>query len=782
MTTTTSYSNAGRFRPLYLSLLKRNAGYFGMVSALIFLFYPVQYALEIFQKLPDYKLERLATLQATGEPLINAYNLIGYGKSYTEVSVFFFSAIMIVMPLVLALMLNSYMHSKKAADVFHSLPIRRETLLYANAAVGMTMLTVPVVISNIAIALMMTVKFGWMPGLIGAQLIDMIGWLACALAIYAITAFVSVLSGTVFDTLTFSCMMLFSVPAVCGIYLALCASFLHGFSMNEETVANLLYFSPTFIMVARMANAEGSTMISAARDLLANNISIAVYLVLGVLLLVLAARLYHNRHSELAEMTGYVGPLPLATKLVGTLIGGILTGLLFYAMNDQSQLVYVLWAIIGGMVAYVILDVILCRGFKHLVKSLPIGAGMIAFAVITSAAIMNGGFGYETRVPDASKVASVSIGGLTTLNNTENGVFNMETGDWEWNRAVTLTDPKTIQLILDFHTDTVTRNMPENETALLDAGERQIYQWIKLDYQMKNGSRIQRSYSQFSNKTLEMLNVLQFTPEFITQSDQAFSTPVANISEWKVTNLFGSMTERMELTSDEAARLLEAIQADILARTAETITAQPVAWVTWTAKYELSDEARGGPPSSLRYVASNFNVLATDVNSLAFLRQKNLLASLEPDWSKCTAVGLSLNSNYARGDSGVYRRVFPENLILSQERANIENALRNREDQMKQREVDLAAGVITETTEAVPTKQYYWDSILLETPEEIAAMNDAIIGIGRQDQRVLHAIFFFEGSDNGLPVLVNYDALPEAVKATCRTMWGAGVEENMYNN
>ena len=52
--------------------------------------------------------------------LIGDYSLLGLGRNFTPTSAFFYTAILLIVPLVLALHLNSYMHSKKASDVYHA--------------------------------------------------------------------------------------------------------------------------------------------------------------------------------------------------------------------------------------------------------------------------------------------------------------------------------------------------------------------------------------------------------------------------------------------------------------------------------------------------------------------------------------------------------------------------------------------------------------------------------------------------------------------------------------
>ena len=148
MTTTTSYSERGRFLGLYKSTFRRNIGFFALLCTVIGIFYPFQYAMEAFKSVD------LAAEAIRYDNPYYQYSLGGLGLNYTGISAFFFSAIMLVAPLVLALVLNGYMHSKKAADVYHALPLRRETLLGVNFAVAMSMLWIPVIVSNLLISLL----------------------------------------------------------------------------------------------------------------------------------------------------------------------------------------------------------------------------------------------------------------------------------------------------------------------------------------------------------------------------------------------------------------------------------------------------------------------------------------------------------------------------------------------------------------------------------------------------------------------------------------------------
>ncbi len=118
MTTTRSSLNPGRF--LLGFLLRRNlpAGlcFFGVS----FFCFPLQYILEIFfsRPSPDGILYLYMSTRA---------------HIYTGLSLAVMFAMVPALSLLLALVQAHWLHSRRASDLYHSLPIRRESLLLANA-------------------------------------------------------------------------------------------------------------------------------------------------------------------------------------------------------------------------------------------------------------------------------------------------------------------------------------------------------------------------------------------------------------------------------------------------------------------------------------------------------------------------------------------------------------------------------------------------------------------------------------------------------------------------
>ena len=150
MTTTAFFSESGRFFGLYRMTLRRSRGYMYLLSALIAVFYPLQYALEAFKPL---------RADANAANLTN-YHLYGFAENYTILTGLILTPIVLLAPLVLALAFNSYMHSEKAADVYHALPVTRGTLLMVHAATAMTIIAVPLAGSTLLVGVMQAIRFG----------------------------------------------------------------------------------------------------------------------------------------------------------------------------------------------------------------------------------------------------------------------------------------------------------------------------------------------------------------------------------------------------------------------------------------------------------------------------------------------------------------------------------------------------------------------------------------------------------------------------------------------
>lgn len=756
MTITTFFSKEGRFPQLYRFTLRQNAGYFGLTSLLVFLLYPVQYLMEIFKRVPEASY---AYLPEVPDPFSN-YRLYGLGRNFTEMSMVLFTMLFLLLPFVLALMLNSYMHSKKAADVYHSLPVRRETLLVINAAVAMTIITVPLLISNIIVAAAATIKFGGAAP-VGYQLLDMVCWLACAALIYSITTCVCVRAGSVFDTFLFSGVLFFTCPILLATIFVLGESFLYGFFTPPFFGHLALWLSPVLFPIDRFSYYYNNYRFGTDmgdNSIFSNyfpgsNIAMILYFVLAIALLLLAMKLYSRRHSEMAETATSKGFLPSVILLIGTVIGSIYTGLLFYYTMDESTFAYFLWAIIGGLVVFAVLAVILNRGFKTLSKEAPKGAAMTAAAILASVIMVTGGLGYSSRVPK-----------LESLKSAETNWRGFYEGMGQnFYRNTELTTQETMNALIEYQ-KAVIESHKENPNKGYDdfVNENKIpaYARMSLIYK-KNGSAMYRHYNEMvSSDVLEKLIPLEVDESFQRQVNPFFLLEPDDIDTWIISDPFGWNQQKATLSPADNKRLLEAVQADWLAQDEASLLhpTQPVlAHLAILPKRDYYDkeavitEFRSGYVSAYDSEGEIY-MPVSGANTIAVLREMRLLPG-EPDLKECIGAAVDSSHDYDvfyDDETGTAERHFTirDSLVnfINQILDNGETVYQTRKEELAQAQKDGNRYDIT---------------TYLEDPEDIKALANAIVPTWRADEACV-AVTFYSKENNTLcrSVLVPLSKLP----------------------
>ena len=147
-------------------------------------------------------------------------------------------------------------------------------------------------------------------------------------------------------------------------------------------------------------------------------------------------------------------------------------------------------------------------------KRLPLGVGMIAISLCSFALVMNGWFGFETRVPAAQKVTSVELSYPNKSSNSVSSlaaseevpqVFTNPTPDdlvitrlSYTDKPLQLTDSENIQAVLAFHQNIVEdyQKAPsdiERITEDFSNEDTSLYGTIRLTYHLKNGGKIGRA-------------------------------------------------------------------------------------------------------------------------------------------------------------------------------------------------------------------------------------------------------------------------------------------------
>ena len=151
--TMTTLSSEGRLRGLCGGMIKRNRSFMLYFGVLLFVLYPLQYMLHIFDEGFDSRLGFVAN----GTGSLNLLNVAN--AHHNDTTAVLVCMAVFVMTLVIGLSQFGYLHSKKAVDVYHELPVNRSTLAIANILTGFVTVMVPLAANYLVVLLVGTVKW-----------------------------------------------------------------------------------------------------------------------------------------------------------------------------------------------------------------------------------------------------------------------------------------------------------------------------------------------------------------------------------------------------------------------------------------------------------------------------------------------------------------------------------------------------------------------------------------------------------------------------------------------
>lgn len=232
MTPTTLFSDKKLFVSFYKNALSRIKGVALIYGILMFITYPMFYLINIGEA-----MRRLALGQ-------RYYGFEGYLDMYPSAALFFF-AVVAAAVISLSAIANSFMHSKKAVDVFHALPVRRPVMLAANfAAVSTAMFVLEAVCYLIiGITSAFTIPIPTLP-----LVAEFIRVFILTASIAAIATFCAVCTNNVLDGAIFTAAFNAIVPCYTALIIALFDVFIDGFVAETEILQHSIRFSPVCML------------------------------------------------------------------------------------------------------------------------------------------------------------------------------------------------------------------------------------------------------------------------------------------------------------------------------------------------------------------------------------------------------------------------------------------------------------------------------------------------------------------------------------------------------
>ena len=387
---------------------------------------------------------------------LNVLDYTGYNYNNLQTSLSLFQVIAsylvfmlnAVFTIIYTIRIFSYLHNKRKADLYGSMPISRRTF-FVSKTISAYILSIVPTLFFFGVISIISVLFGQPVEPEVARLY--VKLLLGAIANISFYALLAVCCGTTLN----------SVLSFVGINFAypLSAMFIRGTIKAFFIGMPTSQYSSSFIMKAlnSLAAYDGTNIIYWL-------IFTAVCLFLGILLV-------KKRKAECAQTSfAYRLPCYIVEILISFIIGMFL-GMLFGSLNVLSYglLGFIFGFILGSVPAYIITHLILYKGFKRVFKSaIPYGATVVTVILLVTFCNFDF-FGYNSFVP---KEESVKSAGLIDLSkcccaDTESafGLADMASDDYE--------DSDNIKTIINFHNSAV-------QLADKESNEKFGSVWINL--------------------------------------------------------------------------------------------------------------------------------------------------------------------------------------------------------------------------------------------------------------------------------------------------------------
>ena len=298
----------------------------------------------------------------------------------------------------------AYLHSKVKVDYYHSFAVRREKYFFVPYLGGVIACVVPYLVSVAASLFIVLPAKGIFSGsLVALALLSALDLIVYFLAVYTVVCLGMMLTGRVLIGTLLSALMLGFGPVIYMLYTTLMGqSFVTYYATSGPHFG--LYLSP---LTMGFLNDQ---------DIFSTGILILLA-VIAAAVLVLTVVLYKKRPSEAAEQPFAYRPMQSVIKVLATIPGALIFGMLFRYMFGlgEGRMAFVIWTLVGAFLINGLIEFIYSTDLKnvgrHWRSGLIIAAAVAAVLLFFEADIL----GFDKKIPAKEAVESMSVSHAQTL-------------------------------------------------------------------------------------------------------------------------------------------------------------------------------------------------------------------------------------------------------------------------------------------------------------------------------------------------------------------------------
>ena len=458
----TSSNKVNPFLNMMLFTFKKNLGFTAIATLLSLLFSPA-YLINVMSHWWEYR---------------NAADIYPFTLELLPAAVIVLAIGATAFGWLLLIINFNFLNNKSASDSYHSLPITRAELFVARMVPSYISALIPLTAGYLGMfGISLMPKADVDTGI----LLQSYFYTAVLMLLCLLFAMLFILaSGCVFDSIVSFLAVNIGVPVIILLVLSLCEDTLFGYN-TVSTYSAAQYGTPFGYALYGLYRLTGWQSKETAFTVISFIITLAVIIALFVVCIFL----YRRRKSEKAGEAFAFKFMPVIISIIISVIAYFIFGYMF--SPERQSLMHIIMGAVGAVLAAVIYNAIIHRGFKKIKNAVILGlCSLVAIAGINVSVAFDI-FGYETYVPKSDNLVSASV--------RYKGAIVTEAEDFEY--------------ILDLHNAII--NAYKNDELDTDSYEsyddvaeykyENYQEYIYIYYTLKGGKTVERVYH-IKNKLL----------------------------------------------------------------------------------------------------------------------------------------------------------------------------------------------------------------------------------------------------------------------------------------
>lgn len=515
----------------------------------------------------------------------------------------------VVIPILLGIFQFKYLHSTTQIARMHSYPFHRYEILGTKIFTG----TLTIVIPQLFFMLFVLVCYP-ATEFVGDQVLHsplnfMLLTVMYMMGLYMFTVAVSMISGFTMAALAMT-LIFFSVPyGLLSLIFHNLQMTLRGFFYNSRFIENIMVKLSPFTLISEM---QASSVTPAT-------VFSGLFFIFGCM--ILAFFLYAKRQDEMAGDVVAFEPLK-PVFVVGVTICSIFVGGTYISTIYETETALFIGYLLGGTIGYYVSQMVLDKRFNIIKKHLKGYAVVMASVILFQGILFFDITGFEKRVPDRADISSVIFEDFYQIYDENQMVY---------------ASPDNIREICDLHSKLNREDVgsPRGKT-------------FYLQYNLKNGTKIKRSYSVDEMRYKEIFDVLYGSTEYKSQKYDIFNLSESDVSMVMMeSNEFWNNREKISDPND-IKRLIGLLKQDILDADADALV------------FNRYDHAH------LTFYSADQNV---NVNVSSNINSKTIRA-LEDEIGLNVLVDIPLNANFEKTKNWLDKLGLLESIALKPESAS----------------------------------------------------------------------------------------------------------------